>query len=153
MIINPPECMEIINQTVYSFLPYQEPRFGIILGETLYILRKNGELAMTNDAWNKGVIPWRFQDRLPNTAYSLSKKVFNKLSKGRMGCLARGCFDRYHCYRYNYRMEFDVGPYNCVPKDWIVGSERCPAFINLKDIRGFDYIDINDILFNNLKTN
>ena len=120
----------------------------ILYCETIYIQKKDGTALMSNDVWNKGAIPIRFQSWFPDTAYSISKKTYKKLIRGRMGCRARGCFDRYHCYRYDYKREFAEGPYNAIPKDWIVGEERCPAFIDLREIKNFDYIDINDILNN-----
>lgn len=146
LIANPPENMEVVNQTLYDFKPYIEPKLGMFLGQTMWILKKDGTPMMSNDVWNKGKIPLQFRDRLPDTAYEVSKKTYKKLTTGRMGCRSVGCFDRYHCYRYDYRHEFGQAPYNRVPRDWIVGDEGCPAFINLREIKHFDYIDINDIL-------
>lgn len=153
-IINHPfKYMQIVNQTLYEFLPWKEPCLGQILGQKMFILHKSGKPMKSNDVWEKGRIPYRFQKYLPDTAYLIEKKTYTKLTKGRVGCVARGCYDRYHCYRYNYRIEFETGPYNQVPKDWVVGNEKCPAFINLREIKNFDYIDINDILTNNLNIN
>ena len=146
LINTPNQYIEVINYTAFEFLPYQEPGLGKILGETMYILRKNGEVAMSNDVWEKGKIPDRFLSYFPNTAYAISKKIYRKLSKGKMGCWAKGCFDRYHCYRYDYKKEIGKEPYNIVPKDWTVGNEHCPAFINILDIKGLEFFDINDIL-------
>ena len=149
MIHNLPQFAQVVNQTLYDFLPWKEPQFGQILGETMYILEKTGRPLASNDVWNKGKIPLRFQEQLPDTAYMVSKKTYAKLTRGSVGCCARGCYDRYHCYRYDYRKEFADGPFNQIPKDWVVGGEKCSAFINLREIKNFDYVNINDILIQN----
>ena len=139
---NPLEHMEVIEHTLYDFLPYREPRFGEMLGSTMYILRIDGTPVYSNDVWKKGKIPNYFLHKFPETAYPISKKTYKKLTTGRMGCVAIGCLDRYHCYRYNIQNELKTGPYNKVPRDWIVGDEKCPAFINLKEIKHYNYTNI-----------
>ncbi len=138
--------IEIIQGVVYEFLSWKTPKYGQMLGQTMYILRKNGEIACSNHVWEKGKVPALFREHFPDTAYIISKKIYNNLSKGNLKCWAKGCYDRYHCIRYDYRQEFGGEPYNIIPRDWIVGNEHCPAFVNILDIKGYEFFDINDNL-------
>lgn len=149
---SPPPYLEIIGGTCYNVCPMAKRVPNAMLGSknTKYILRKDGSVERSNDIWNLGDVPLSFRNKLRDTAYWVDKRIYDRLKDfGLRRCKAKGCMDRYHCLQFDYRIEFDEGPYNIVPITWIVGDENCKDFINMLKIRGFDnYYDINDIIFN-----
>lgn len=146
----PPDNIEVIDGKCYEIYPLvPKPQSNDILGGngTRYILRKNGTILKSNDIWCLNAVPYKYQAKLPNTAWWASKRVYDKLLRSSHQCIAQGCLDRYHCYRYKYQMEFTKGPYNKVPLDWIVGDEHCPAFVPLREIKHYDeYVSASDII-------
>ena len=142
--------VEVIDGVVWRILPKQEKRYGAILGgkgKNVYILKKDGTAIESNDIWQIGTVPELFRERIPDTAYWVTdKKMGKRLVSENFQCEGRQCYDRYHCYRYDYTQEFEDGPFNKIPKDWVVGNERCGSFINIQCIAGYDYYNINDIL-------
>lgn len=150
--INPPEGFEIIDDCCYQVLPYiDNPTADMILGgngETKYLLKNNGEVIKSNDIWLVAKIPNKYIHEFVPTAWVIPKKLYTKAKKSSHKCYAKGCMDRYHCFRYVYQQEFtEDGPFNHVPLDWIVGSERCPAFLNILDIPHFtDFTKTTDII-------
>ena len=146
-----PKYLEIIGNRCYQVLPFiKDTSFNQILGgngKTKYILKKNGDCIKSNDIWWINIIPWKYQSQLQPTGWWTTKRVYTSLQRSKHKCIAKGCLDRYHCYRYQYQNEFDKEPYNKVPKNWIVGSERCPAFIPLREIKDYDeYVKPSDII-------
>lgn len=140
--------LETIAGICYDFLP---PQKDIGAGDTLgggrmrYILKKDGSVKKSNDIWKVGVVPYRFRDKLPDTGWWITRKVYYRLLRGTFSCENMGCYDRYHCLRYNIKSEYGTGPYNIIPKNWIVGDERCPSFCNILEIEHFDDYEILDI--------
>lgn len=150
--IAPPKNLEIINDKcylVYPFIDKESKEVEQILGgngKTYYILKRTGECIRTNDIWLMAVIPMKYQTKLRPTGWWVNKKYYTSLERSRHKCYAKGCMDRYHCYRYQYQKEFGKEPYNKVPLDWIVGNEHCPAFLPLTDIQGYDeYTNPSDL--------
>jgi|GEM_PF-1004310 hypothetical protein len=149
-LLAPPKNAEIIGDLYYQVYPYTDPKTlkaGQWLGskETHYILRKNGECYRTNDMWLIAQIPPKYQEELKPTAWFTNKHTWESLERSKHRCNVKRCFDRYNCYRYNYRNEF-YDPQPVVPFRWRLGDEHCPAFIPTKDIKDFDaYTSVNDI--------
>lgn len=150
--IAPPQNLEVISGNCYQIFPFVEKEkreVNQILGgngKKHYILRRNGECIRTNDVWWINTIPWQYRLKLQPTAWWVTKKFWESMDRSQHRCQAVGCMDRYHCYRYKYQIEFNKRPYNKVPKDWIVGEEHCPAFLPLKDIKGYDeYVKSTDL--------
>lgn len=148
---NIPDNLEIIGNRCYQILTFvEDTNFKQILGgngKTKYLLKKNGECIKSNDIWWLNIIPPKYQDILPPTGWWTTKRVYNSIHRSKHQCVAKGCLDRYHCYRYKYQIEFDNGPYNKIPRNWVVGDERCPAFIPLNEIIGYDeYVKPSDII-------
>lgn len=148
---HPPDYLEIIGNKCYQVLPFvEDTNFNQILGgngKTRFLLKKDGTCVKSNDIWWINIIPWKYQCQLSPTGWWTTRKVYDSLKRSKHICIAKGCLDRYHCYRYQYQNEFDKEPYNKVPKDWVVGSERCPAFISLHEIKGYDeYVKPSDII-------
>lgn len=140
----------IIDGVIYRVLPKQKKAYGVILGskgKIKFILKKDRTAIESNDIWVVGTIPELFRDKLPDTGWWVTDKTMGKrLVSEDFKCEGRQCYDRYHCYRYDYTQEFEEGPFNAIPKDWIVGDERCGSFVNIQCIKGYDYYNIKDIL-------
>lgn len=150
-LIAPPDNLEVIGNKCYQIFPFvKSPDIYQILGgegEVRYLLKRDGACFKSNDIWWLNIIPWQYQQKLQPTGWWVTKKFYQGVQKMKKPCTARGCLDRYHCYRYQYRQEFALAPYNKVPRDWIVGGEHCPAFLPLKDIQGYDeYVKPSDII-------
>lgn len=150
-IAAPPRYLEIVGNRCYQIFPFVEsPTIYQILGGggvTRYFLARNGKCRMVNDIWWLNVIPWQYQQELKPTGWWVTKRFYNRAIKVKKPCTASGCLDRYHCYRYLYQQEFGREPYNKVPLDWVAGDEHCPAFLPLREIRGFDeYVKPSDII-------
>ncbi len=137
--------MEIIAGTCYDFLP---PQYDWGPGDTLggghmkYILKKDGSIKKSNDIWKIGEVPQRFRDVLQDTGWWITRRLFLRLRRGMFECGNKGCFDRYHCLRYNVKKEYDGGPYNRIPRNWCVGDEKCPSFCNILEIENYDRLEM-----------
>ena len=150
-LLAPPIHVEVIGNKCYQILPFVDsPDIYQILGgggKTRYLLRRDGSFCKSNDIWWLNIIPWQYQQQLQPTAWWITKRFYDRLLKMKKPCTAKGCMDRYHCYRYVYQQEFTQGPYNSVTRDWNVGDEHCPAFLPLNEIQGYDeYVKPSDIL-------
>lgn len=148
---HPPDYLEIIGNRCYQVLPFvANTNFNQILGgngKTRFLLKKDGTCIKSNDIWWINIIPPQYQNALQPTGWWTTRKVYDSLCRSQHKCVAKGCLDRYHCYRYQYQTEFDKPLYNVVPKDWVVGDERCPAFISLHNIKDYDeYVNPLDII-------
>lgn len=154
---SPPDNLEIIGDNCYQtypFIPKQERDVSQILGyegkKTFYILKRTGECYRTNDIWWLNTIPPKYRLQLIPTAWLVTKRFWQSMERSKHKCKAVGCMDRYHCYRYQYQLEIGKEPYNYVPKDWVVGDEHCPAFLDLRDIQHYDeHIKPTDIIDEN----
>lgn len=140
-----PKNLEIIDGYAYIFNPMvKDVQPNMILGQNgkkLMILRKDNSIAVSNDVWTIGKVPLAFYNEYPETAWFINTYAFNVL-KARRGnlCDKKGCYDRYHCLVYNILNE--KVKYNNIPRDYIVGSERCGSFINInKDIRNYNVVE------------
>lgn len=147
---NQPDGMEVIGNRCYQVFPFVEnPSAEQILGghSVRYMLRKDRTCIKSNDIWWINTIPAKYQQQFKPTAWWVSRLFFKKMERSQHICHAKGCLDRYHCYRYDYRSEFDKEPYNRVPKDWTVGGEHCPAMLPLHDIQDYnEYVIPDDII-------
>lgn len=66
-----------------------------------------------------------------NTAISIDYSTFCRLRRTEYTCKMKGCFDRYSCLWYHTEDEHDE-PWNKIPDDWVLGSEQCESFFNVK---------------------
>lgn len=79
-----------------------------------------------------------FTELLPDQYRFISADTFFKIKEYcAPDCKSKGCFDRYHCYWYNVKLMEKYGPWNKIPKNYIVGSEMCESFINKEQM----YVD------------
>jgi len=136
-IENPPPNRMIIGGCHYTVHPFMKRPNNVIKGfsgREFYIRKMNGQLIKSNNVWCQGNIPEQFRPQLPDDAHFLSLMTFQKLSHDNHQCFAKGCWDRYHCLRYNRENEKGE-PFNIVPSNHKVGSENCPSFINLNELK------------------
>lgn len=161
-IMVPPDHLEVIGNQCYQIFPFVEsPDMFQILGgggKIRYLLKRDGTCSKVNDIWWLNTIPWQYQQQLKSTGWWVTKKFYERFIRMKKPCTAKGCLDRYHCYRYQYQQEFGTAPYNKMPLDWIVGDEHCPAFLPLKEIKDYDeyvkpsdIIDESSVVYNNIK--
>lgn len=131
-IKNPPICREVIGGHYYIVNPFVKRPENIIKGfggQEFYIRKLDGTLIKSNNVWHQGKIPRSFRDQLPDTANFLPLMVFQRLKRDPHRCTAKGCWDRYHCLRYDVASE-STTPFNTVPTSHNIGDEHCPSFIN-----------------------
>jgi uncharacterized protein YlaI len=123
---------EIINGEHFVFHPCQDKPlvFQGFGGREFYALLNDNSLIMSNNVWHQGKIPERFCEKLPDTARFISKKTYKKLINDSFKCRAKGCWDRYHCIRYDISIEESTGAWNVIPGTHIPGEENCESFIN-----------------------
>lgn len=143
---NHPDGYEVIDGVVYKIFPKTKKTYATILGGNGVIkcvIRPDGTGITSNDVWTIGKVPERFLHLFPNTGWWIPSK-YKYRTKYVVQCKNKTCFDRYHCIRYDYHQEFAEGPLNVPPLEWIVGDEKCPAFINILDVRNYNYFDTND---------
>jgi hypothetical protein len=135
-IENPDPNREIINGEHYTFHPFQKNPlyFQGHGGRIFYILHNDKSLLRSNNVWFQGIIPDRFKEKLPNTAKLISKKTYSLLKINNFTCKTKGCWDRYHCIRYDLSIEKNSKPWNIVPKNHVIGSERCVNFVNMNEL-------------------
>lgn len=139
-----PDYMEIVGHKCLKIYPVTDKKDKSLIlggkGKMRYFARKDLSVFQSNDIWLIGIIPERFQDQFKPTAKEITSKTFKKLQKNSMKCKARGCFDRYHCLRYNLELESN-GAFNSVPLKWKIGDEHCKFFIELESA----YIDDSSV--------
>ena len=140
LIAYPPEYMEVINQQCLRLHPVANKKDKTLIlggkGKMRYFMRTDGSLIQSNDIWTIGTIPERFISQLPTTAVEITLKAYRQLKKSSKKCYARGCMDRYDCFRYDRALENDEkGSFNAIPPKWNVGDEHCVFFINIQDIK------------------
>ena len=139
---------EVIAGVCYDFLPPQtvlNPGDMLGGGHMKYILKKDNTIKKSNDIWKIGEVPLQFRELLPDTGWWITRRIYYRLKRGFFDCENVGCFDRYHCLRYDVRKEYGKGPYNMVPKTWQVGNEKCPSFCNILDIEHYDGFETLDV--------
>lgn len=128
----PPEFLEIINGECFRIHPFVERKDKTIIlgggGKTKFFMRSDYSVLKSNDIWKIGKVPDRFRDRFPDTVSEINKKTYNNLKRNNRKCNAKGCLDRYQCFRYNLNQEKDK-PFNKVPSNWKIGGEHCGFFI------------------------
>lgn len=136
-IANPPPNRMIIGGCHYTVHPFVRRPNNVLKGcggKEFYIRKMDGTLIKSNNVWFQGEIPEHFRDQLPDMGHFLSLMTFQKLHNDTHTCSAKGCWDRYHCLRYDLSCEKD-GPFNVIPTKHVIGSENCPSFINLSELK------------------
>lgn len=137
IIQHPPLNMEVIGGVAYIANPFVHRPLHVIkgnFGKEFYIRKYDRSVWRINNLWVLGRVPERFIAHFPDTANFLSLMTYQKLSKDNFKCHAKGCWDRYHCLRYDLQLEKD-GAFNVVPASHRVGDEQCPSFIHLNELK------------------
>lgn len=79
----------------------------------------------------RGIIPTRLSHLIPDQYKFITRDEYRRIiGFDAEMCLSKGCFDRYHCLWYRADIAEPVEPWNIVPKDYQIGDECCPSFIN-----------------------
>ena len=134
----------VIDGICYDFQPFHDGNEANIMlgsnGKNYYALTTECHAIHSNDVWVKGTVPERFRDILKDSAYHITGDAYNILSNGCHICKNKGCYDRYHCFFYDYRNEYGIGPYNVIPRNWVAGNEHCKSFIDIRKIKGLNII-------------
>lgn len=134
-IESPAPNREIINGEHFIFSPDNPNQyFKGNGGKPFYAIHNDGSIISTNNMWCQGTIPDHFKSKLPDTARFISKQTFQKLQNNPFKCKAKGCWDRYHCFRYDLSIEEKSGAWNAIPEKHIVGQEECESFINKNEL-------------------
>ncbi len=80
-------------------------------------------------------VPDKFVNELPDQytfiTFEQYRRIYNYDAEM---CLSKGCFDRYQCFWYNAKIAEPNEPWNKIPKNYKIGSECCPSFVNKNDI-------------------
>lgn len=139
IIAYPLPYMEVLGNRCIRVFPKVERKDKSILlggkGKLRYFTRTDLSIICSNDIWSIGIIPERFRSQLPSTLIEITEKAYRRLQRNNKKCSARGCFDRYNCFRYNIEIENDhIGAFNKAPPSWKTGGERCRDFINMKEM-------------------
>lgn len=141
LIEHRPDGLQVINGVCYRILPFvDEPKFTMLLGSNgkkYYFVTTDRKPFKSNDVWRIGVVPQQFRNQLQDTGWFCDKSVYGRLLNFDKMCKEVGCLDRYKCFRFRTELEIKNGPYNEVPKKWVVGGERCRYFINTDKIKNY----------------
>jgi len=127
---------EVINGHHYTVHPFAHRPENVLrgfFGKEFCIRRFDGTLVKSNNVWHQGKIPERFRQALPDTAVFISLMAYQRLLNDCHKCMAKGCWDRYHCFRYDLSCEKN-GAFNKIPTNHHVGDEHCPSFINRSEL-------------------
>jgi hypothetical protein len=136
-IANPSRNQEVIGGHLYVVNPIVKRPENVTKGyqgKEIYIRRFDETLIKTNNLFHIGEVPPEFIEHFPNTANFLTLFTYQKLKNYPFKCQSKGCWDRYHCVRYNLALEAD-GPFNIVPAKHKIGSEHCRSFININELK------------------
>lgn len=140
----PPDHIEILGDKCLKICPVANKKDKSLIlggrGKMRYFIRADLSTFQSNDIWLIGIVPQIFRSDFKPTVREITPKIFKKLQKNGMKCKARGCFDRYHCLRYDLSLE-QHGAFNSIPLKWNAGDERCKFFINLDSA----YIDDSSV--------
>lgn len=135
-----PNTLVIDGQLWASVVPFEKPSLHRSrANEYKFVIDINTQEVFGSAALTlKGNIPERFAAQLPNQYKFITRDEYLRMNgyNAEM-CLSKGCFDRYHCIWYNAAIAEPDEPWNNIPKNYKIGSEDCPSFVN------------KDVLYNN----
>ena len=85
----------------------------------------------TKDITLIGEIPIRLSQMVPDQYRFITREEYRRIIRFESDmCLSKGCFDRYHCLWYRADIAEPEEPWNKIPKDYQIGGECCPSFID-----------------------
>lgn len=122
--------LEVIRGSAFIIRPYTRRPINLLqagYGQEHYIRRFDGTLIKSNNVWYQGAVPDIFRQYFPDTADFLTLMGYQQLLNDPFVCNAKGCFDRYTCFRYNIKA--DEKQYNTLPANYVPGSENCPSYV------------------------
>lgn len=139
LVDSPPSNLEVVKGMCVQIFPEADKRDKTLIlggkGKMRYFVRPDRSVIKSNDIWKIGKVPKFFLPSFPDTLIEITQKAYKKLNRTNIKCQARGCYDRYHCFRYNLELESNgKKPFNIVPSNWKIGEEHCRYFINMTEI-------------------
>lgn len=106
------------------------------LGLKFVIKTDSNEVLATKRITLIGKIPERLYSLIPDQYAFITGDEYRRIVRFESDmCLSKGCFDRYHCLWYRADIAEPEEPWNTIPKDYQIGNEQCPSFINKYKIR------------------
>lgn len=112
----------------FKRLPFRRTR-AIALKFVIKVGTK--EVYAITDMILRGTIPPRLSKLVPDQYKFITRDEYRRIIRYEAEmCLSKGCFDRYHCLWYQADIAEPDEPWNIVPKDYQIGGENCPSFIN-----------------------
>lgn len=133
-IDNPIPDTAIVSGALYSFVPDRreiDRRNIRKTGITFALDMNNREIVTCISPIFKAKVPKSFSELLPDQYRFISAETYFRIKEYcAPHCTSKGCFDRYHCFWYNAQLMESRGPWNKIPKDYIIGGEMCESFID-----------------------
>ena len=133
-ITNPQPDTTIISGKLYAFHPIEQKpnrsqmkRKGIVFARNM----QTGAIVSCTDYRYIANIPDTFKPQLPDHYRFISAETYSLIAERAIPeCLAKGCWDRYHCFWYNTTKAEPHKPWNQIPHYHKPGDEQCESFIN-----------------------
>lgn len=126
-----------VDGRVYKVLPFQsEKPPGAVLGshgKVHYFLTTGGQAFKSNDVWLIGTPPPYLSHEFPTTAYSITRKAYERLRDYGSPCCNRRCQDRFRCYFYDWKNDTGYP----VSLNHTPGAQPCSIFLPIYWIRNY----------------
>lgn len=131
---NPEPDTIVISGKLYKLTtPLKQLPLNKTRARALRFIVKTGtkEVYTITDMILRGAIPKRLSQLIPDQYKFITRDEYRRIIGFDADmCLSKGCFDRYHCLWYRADIAEPDEPWNIVPKDYQIGGENCPSFIN-----------------------
>lgn len=131
---NPEPGTVVISGKLYKLnTPFKRLPFRRTRARALKFVIKVGtkEIYAITDITFRGAIPERLSKMVPDQYKFITRDEYRRIVRFESEmCLSKGCFDRYHCLWYRADIAEPDEPWNIVPKDYQIGGENCPSFID-----------------------
>lgn len=131
---NPEPDTIIVSGKLYKLtMPLKQLPFNRTRAKALLFIIKVGtkDVYTVTDMILRGTIPSRLSLLVPDQYKFITRNEYRRIIQFNADmCLSKGCFDRYHCLWYRVDLAEPIEPWNIVPKNYQIGGECCPSFIN-----------------------
>lgn len=131
---NPEPDTIVVSGELYKLTqPLKQLPLSKTKARALQFLAKTGtkDVYAVTDMILRGAIPPRLSKLVPNQYKFITRDEYRRIVRfDAEMCLSKGCFDRYHCLWYRADIAEPAEPWNIVPKDYQIGGENCPSFID-----------------------
>ena len=142
LLENPESDTITINGSLYKHIePLQRPNLNTVRSTSMKLMIDvdTRDICGCRSLIYRGRVPTRFIGQFPNRYKFITLDQYRRIYRYEAEmCLSKGCFDRYHCMWYNAAIAEPGEPWNIIPKNYIIGGENCPSFVNKYDIFSTD---------------